>query len=123
MENSPINEKIVPIERGEEIKLEKTKDRVQKLQEDVISLYGRLIDLENEKQSQLDEELKNPTTAQNIELISLLHEDLDLIKNSQDTLDEIILESFDKLDELRQRIDEINRRVDRGEIFLHTTTF
>jgi exonuclease VII small subunit len=105
-----IVEKVVPIERGGQIRIQKLKERVLKFQEEAFSLYERAVDLEKETQEKLDEAYKNP--AENAELIFLLQNDLELVREDINSLDEMILEAFSKQDEFQVEIDKIKDRLD-----------
>lgn len=105
-----ILEKVVPIERGHQLKIQKFKERVLKFQEEAFSLYERAVELEKETQEKLDEALKNP--AENAELISLLENDLGQVREDINSLDTMILEAFQRQDEFQAEIDNIKRRLD-----------
>lgn len=105
--------KIVPIERGEETKIEKLKERVDGAYKETTALIDRILKIEMEKEKQLEKELKKPTTAQNIELLSLLHEDLDEINNVEGDLFAIIQETLEKQEEIREKLIEISERIEK----------
>lgn len=116
MENNFENKKVVPIERGEEIKLEKLKIRLEEFEKETRSLYDRLVILEEQKEAQLEEELRKPTTLQNIELISLLHGDLEEIKKNASALEDMLIGAFEWREGLRQEIQNVIERIQKRRI-------
>ena len=107
----PDDGKIIPFERGREKELEKLEKKVERIRKEAMEIYERILETEGVKEKALEEELKKPSSPANLELLAFLHEDLDLLRRSEDELLEIIRSSLEKTEEVEERLEKIRETI------------
>jgi hypothetical protein len=113
MKNDFEKNKVIPIEHGEEIKLDKLDKKIGEVQAKISDLIRRILDLEIEKEKQLEDELKKPASEQDSELISLLQQDLEDLRKDEGELMDAMTESLEDQSGIRDRIIELWNRIDK----------
>jgi len=103
--------KPTPIGNGEIMRAEKIFNQIGEKSKEFKELFDRAASLNQERQCTLDEELAKPTEKMDMNLISLLQEDIRVTDGIINNLIDTTLEAFNLQDEARDRIMTIEKRI------------